>query len=197
MALAIAEKASLVIGAGAGAAIPPVLERMDARLAIDWVKKGEGKDPESYPLYMRPGIMVPGIVGPILLGVGLLGDKSFEKMEEGSALQAGLLVGGTGMTVGAIDNLATAVQGRLAAGVPMITPDPTVQYNTKCAWRNIGGPAYQVGCLGNSGDALTNPIVDPPYDAGGQIQPNHPNSPPPTNRPASQPPKPGGCRCGF
>jgi hypothetical protein len=193
MALAIAEKASLVIGAGIGAGIPPVLERVDAQLAIDWVKKGTGKDPESYPLYMRPGIMLPGIMGPILLGVGLLADKQFEKMAEGESIQAGLLVGGVGMTVGAIDNLATALDGRKKAGVPMYAPKPDIQYNTKCAWRSIGGPGYLVGCIGNAADVLTNPIVDPPYDTGGQIQPA---GAPPARQPAA-PPRPGGTRCGF
>jgi hypothetical protein len=194
MALAIAEKASLVIGAGIGAGIPPVLERMDAQMAIDWVKKAKGKDPESYPLYYRPGIMVPGILGPILLGAALLADKQFGSMDEGSALQAGILVGGTGLTVGAIDNLATALDGRKKAGVPMFTPDPTIQYSTKCAWRSIGGPGYLVGCLGNAADVATNPIVDPPYDTGGQIQPS---SAPPARQPAA-PPRPGGKpRCGF
>lgn len=196
LALKISEKASLLIGAGAGAGIPPILERVDARLAIDWVKQGKGKDPESYPLYQRPGIMVPVVAGPILMLAGILADKQFEKMDEGEAIQAGLLVGGTGLTVGAIDNIASAIQGRQAAGVPMITPKADVQYSTKCAWRGIGGPGYQVGCLGNTTNVATNPIVDPPYDVGGQVQPGNGQ---PAGQPARQPaaPKKGGCNCGF
>lgn len=173
MALSIGEKAMLVIGGGVGAGLPPVLERVDSKMAIDATKKGEYKDPESFDLVKRPGIMVPLVAGPILLGAGILGDKAFERVSEGPAIQAGLLTAGTGLTVGGIDNLATALDGRAKAGVPMFNPDKTVQYSSACAYRSIGGPGYAVGCGAGVLTAGT-PVVDPPYDVPTQVQVNTP-----------------------
>ena len=193
--LTLGEKSALVIGTGVGTGVPILLQNIDAALAVDWVKTGKGKDPESYPLYQRPGIMIPTIVGPIALLVGILGDEYFSKKEDGPAIQGALLVMGTGMTVGGLGNLATALDGRKKAGVPMTFPDKDVAYNTHCAWRSIGGPGYMVGCVGGTATAPL-PIVDPPINFDSQIQmPGNPGTPPPRTVPPPQ--APGRGRCGF
>jgi len=195
MALALGEKAALVIGTGIGTGVPILLQNVDASLAIDWVKTGKGKDPESYPLYQRPGLMVPLIVGPIALLVGILADEYFSKKEDGPAIQGALLVLGTGMTVGGLGNLSTALDGRKKAGVPMIFPDKDTAYNTNCAWRSIGGPGYMVGCLGNQAGSAVNPIVDPPINFDSHVQaPSNPGTPPPIVPPMRTPGRPN---CGF
>jgi hypothetical protein len=159
MGLTLGEKASLMIGSGIGVGLPPMLERLDAWLAIQKVKKGELKDPEAYPMYQRPGIVVPLGAGIPCLLAGLLGDELLAGKEEGAGIQAMLLTMGTGLTVGGLNNLATAIDGRLKAGVPIWRPDPNKQYSNKCAYRTIGAPGYTVGC------ATTDTIVDPPYNA--------------------------------
>jgi hypothetical protein len=198
--LTLGEKSALVIGTGVGTAVPILLQGIDASLAIDWVKTGKGKDPESYPLYMRPGIMVPNILGPIALLVGILGNEWFSKREDGPAIQGALLVMGTGMTVGGLGNLSTALDGRKKAGVPMTFPKPDIAYNTNCAWRSIGGPGYMVGCLGNAAGSAANPIVDPPINFDTRVQqqpqnPGNPGTPPPRIVPPI--PAPRRANCGF
>jgi hypothetical protein len=189
--LTLGEKSALVIGTGVGTAVPILLQNIDASLAIDWVKTGKGKDPESYPLYYRPGIMIPNILGPIALLVGILGDEWFAKREDGPAIQGALLVMGTGMTVGGLGNLSTALDGRKKAGVPMTFPKPDTAYNTHCAWRSIGGPGYMVGCLGSL--TTPTPIVDPPINFDTQMQPQNPGTPPPRTAPPMQAPRRPAC----
>jgi len=198
MGLDLGEKAALLVGTGVGTGVPILLQNVDAQLAIDWVKKGTGKDPESYPFYQRPGLMVPLVVGPIALLVGILADKYFEGKKDGPAIQGALLVLGTGMMVGGLGNLATALDGRKKAGVPMIAPKADTAYNTNCAWRSIGGPGYMVGC--KTGTTLAPlPIVDPPYGFDSQVQvqgnPGNPGTPPPSIVPPSR--TPGRPNCGF
>jgi len=191
--LNLGEKAALVVGTGVGVGVPRILERLDAYLAINATKNGDIKDPETYAMYKRPGILVPFIAGVPMLLAGLLADEYFEKADEGPALQGFLLTTGTGMTVGGIDNLATALDGRNKAGVPLITPDPTVQYSAKCVYRSIGGPGYMVGCGGTL--AAGTPIVDdPPIQTGTQVRtpPQRPQSPSPPRQVIAQP-----CGCGW
>jgi hypothetical protein len=155
----IGKKMVMLVGTGLGVAVPRMLEGIDAQLAIDWVKTGKGKDPEAYPLYYRPGIMVPNIAGPVCLLAGVLGDKYLSE-----DAQIALLTAGTGLTIGGLQNLSTALDGRKKAGVPLMFPDPATSYNSKCAYRSIGGPGYMVGCQAGGAGAGAGAIVDPPYN---------------------------------
>jgi hypothetical protein len=155
----IGKKMVMLVGTGLGVAVPRMLEGIDAQLAIDATKKGDIKDPESYPLYYRPGIMVPNIAGPVCLLAGVLGDKYLSE-----DAQIALLTAGTGLTIGGLQNLSTALDGRKKAGVPLIFPDPATSYNSKCAYRSIGGPGYMVGCQVGGAGAGAGAIVDPPYN---------------------------------
>jgi len=121
-----AKRKAVLVGTAIPTALaPPLLELADLELAARSVAAGTDACPETYPMYLRPGVMVPTIAGAIMLAVGLLADKPLEKYPE---VQEALLVGGSNMLAGGAANISQALYARYAVGAPMFMPDRSKVY---------------------------------------------------------------------
>lgn len=127
------------LGSAIGAMVAGALPALDAAIAQGAVRQGPLTNPEAFPLFARPGLMVPLIAGPILIGASVLGRDPTLPI---SSLRAAGVATGAAMLGGMLVNTGQAMDGRAKAGLPMFFPSATAPRNPLLACRSIGGPGY-------------------------------------------------------